>query len=104
MKVLFIGSGELVGSRFNGFAARDHLSAEDVASRHLVWSAKSGAANVQSMFNVPGLRLAMRALSRAEYWMSIHSTLQVQSFALPVYRAFRDADVVHYQIIHDGYF
>ena len=46
----------------------------------------------------------MRALDRIEYMMSTHSMLQLQSFALPVHKAFRTADVVHYQVIHDGYF
>jgi glycosyltransferase involved in cell wall biosynthesis len=104
MKVLYVGSSDLVGSRFNGYAAHESLSAESIDSQHLVWNAKSGALNVRPMFNIPGSRLAMRALARVEYSMSIHSMLQLQSFALPVHRAFRAADLVHYQIIHDGFF
>jgi glycosyltransferase involved in cell wall biosynthesis len=36
--------------------------------------------------------------------MSVHSVLQLQSFALPLHKPFRDAEVVHYHIVHDGYF
>jgi glycosyltransferase involved in cell wall biosynthesis len=104
MNVLYVGSSDIVGSRFNGFAARDSLSAENIDSRHLVWNAKSDSTHVQPMFNIPGSRQAMRALARVERRMSIHSMLQLQSFALPIHQAFRAADVVHYQIIHDGFF
>ncbi len=104
MNVLYVGSSDIVGSSFNGYAAHDSLSAENIDSRHFVGNAKSGAPYVQQMFNIPGLRLGMRALSLVEYNMSIHLLLKLQSFALPIHRAFRAADVVHYQIIHDGYF
>jgi glycosyltransferase involved in cell wall biosynthesis len=104
MNVLYVGSSDIIGSRFNGYAAHDSLSAENIDSHHLVWTAKSGAPYVQQMFNIPGLRLGMRAVGLLEYNMSIHSLLQLQSFALPIHRMFRAADVVHYQIVHDGYF
>jgi glycosyltransferase involved in cell wall biosynthesis len=104
MKVLYIGASDLVGSRFNGYAARQFLDAEGVESRHLVWNAKSKRPDVQTMFDIPGMRLATRALGRLERRMSIHSMLQLQSFAIPLHKAFRAADVVHYHIIHDGFF
>ena len=28
----------------------------------------------------------------------------IQSYSLPLHRAFREADIVHYHIVHDGYF
>jgi glycosyltransferase involved in cell wall biosynthesis len=104
MKVLYVGSSDLVGGRFNGYAAREFLDAEGIASGHLIWNPKSGADNVETLFDVPGLRLATGALRRVERRLSIHSLLQLQSFALPLHRAFRAADLVHYQIIHDGFF
>jgi glycosyltransferase involved in cell wall biosynthesis len=104
MKVLNVGSGDIVGGRFNGYSASKFLDAENIESRHLVWNAKSKAPNVQAMFDIPGSRLATRALGLVERRLSIHSMLQLQSFALPAHKAFRDADVVHYQIIHDGFF
>jgi glycosyltransferase involved in cell wall biosynthesis len=36
--------------------------------------------------------------------LSVHSLMQVHSFALPLVREFRRADIVHYHIIHDGFF
>jgi glycosyltransferase involved in cell wall biosynthesis len=104
MKVLNIGSSDIVGGRFNGYCASEFLAAEKIESRHLVWNAKSNAPNVQAMFNIPGSRLATRALGWFERRLSLHSIVQLQSFALPAHKAFRDADVVHYQIIHDGFF
>ncbi|MBB4428375.1 glycosyltransferase involved in cell wall biosynthesis [Bradyrhizobium sp. CIR48] len=45
-----------------------------------------------------------KTLGRFERAMSVHSHLQPSSFSIPFHRAFRDTDVVHYHIIHDGYF
>ena len=36
--------------------------------------------------------------------MGLQSMLQLQSFGLPANRWFRRADVVHYHIVHDGFF
>jgi glycosyltransferase involved in cell wall biosynthesis len=104
IKVLYVGSNDIVGSRFNGYAARQFLEAEDIESKHLIWRPKSNSSNVQAIFNIPGVRLATYCLGRIERRLSTHSMLQMQSFSLPLHKAFRAADVVHYQIIHDGFF
>jgi glycosyltransferase involved in cell wall biosynthesis len=104
MKVLYVSASDLVGSRFNGYATRDFLRAEDIESKHLVWNARSDSADVRTMLDIPGLRLATHAVGLLERSISAHSVLQLHSFALPAHRAFRTADIVHYQIIHNGFF
>lgn len=104
MKVLQINSSDLVGSRFNGFDVRNLLKAEGIQSHHLVWQKQSDSESSSRLFNIRGVRRATTALGKLEHAFSFHSRLQLQSFTLPLHREFRDADVVHYHIIHDGYF
>ena len=104
IKVLQVNSSDVVGSRFNNFALRELLAANDVRSRHLVWKKQSDDPASALFFNVPGSRLAVRALNRLERDLSLHGRLFPQSFTLPLHGEFRDADIVHYHIIHDGFF
>lgn len=104
MKVLQINSSDIVGSRFNGFDVRHLLAAEGIQSHHLVWDKKSDSSSSSRFFDVPGSREATKFLGRVEQAFSIHSRLQMQSQTLPLHRKFQEADVVHYHIVHDGYF
>lgn len=104
IKVLQVNSSDVIGSRFNGFSLSETLSANDICSRHLVWRKLSDSKASAKFFNIPGSRLATRALGLIERRLSIHGRLMPQSFALPAHRWFREADVVHYHIIHDGFF
>src|SRR5258708_33015058 len=104
MKVLQINSSDVIGSRFNNFDIRHLLEAEGIESRHLVWKKLSDSPSSGLFFGVPGSRRATSVAGRLEASLSIHSRLQYQSFSLPLHQAFRDADLVHYHILHDGYF
>jgi glycosyltransferase involved in cell wall biosynthesis len=48
--------------------------------------------------------LANKVIKRVESWLSIHSRLQWQAYALALSKAYREADLVHYHIIHDSFF
>lgn len=104
MKVLQINSSDLVGGRFNGFELRSLLAAKGIQSHHLVWNKVSDSELSGRFFDLPGSRVATKILARIERAFSIHSRLQLQSVTLPLHQRFRQADVVHYHIVHDGYF
>lgn len=104
MKLLQVSSSDIVGGRFNGYTVRDRLAAEGIESRHMVWNRIGVDPDVGKIFDYPGSRLATRAIGWLERQLSIHSVLQVHSFGLPWHKSFREADVVHYHIIHDGFF
>jgi glycosyltransferase involved in cell wall biosynthesis len=104
MRVLQINSSDVIGSRFNNFDIRHLLEAEGIQSHHLVWKKLSDSPSSELFFDVPGSRRAMDLIGRLESRISMQSRLQYQSFSLPLYQAFRDADLVHYHILHDGYF
>jgi glycosyltransferase involved in cell wall biosynthesis len=104
MKVLQINSSDVIGSRFNGFDIRELLANEGVTSHHLVWNKISSDPASSLFFPIPGSRHATAALARIERKLSIHARLQLQSFSLPLHRQFKEADLIHYHIVHDGFF
>jgi glycosyltransferase involved in cell wall biosynthesis len=105
MKVVQISSGDLIGRRFNGFDLKRHLERFDVESKLLAyWNNKSDTAFVSQAFSYPGSRHITRALNFVERHASVHARLHPHSWALPMHKAVREADLMHLQIIHDGYF
>jgi hypothetical protein len=104
MNLLQINSSDTLGSRFNGLSISDLLEGQGVHSRHLVWRQHSQHPRVELAFNLPLRRYVAGGISRLETLLSVQSMLHLQWFALPLSATFRAADVVHYHIIHDGYF
>jgi glycosyltransferase involved in cell wall biosynthesis len=105
MKVVQINSGDLMGRRFNGFDLKRHLEQHDVESRLLVyWNKNSDAPFVSRAFSYPGNRYITRALNLIERRSSLHARLHPHSWTLTMHKAVQEADLIHLQIIHDGYF
>ena len=104
MKILHVNSGDVVGSRFNGFDLEPLFVARGVTSKHLVWTKNSTSESSRKFFDIPGSRNATKALGGIEQRLSIHARLQLQSFTLAMHPWFREADLVHYHIVHDGFF
>lgn len=104
MKILQVNSGDVVGSRFNGFDLAPLFEARGVTSKHLVWNKNSSSENSRRFFDIPQSRNVTKVMGRIEQRLSIHSRLQLQSFTLAMHPWFREADLVHYHILHDGFF
>jgi glycosyltransferase involved in cell wall biosynthesis len=104
MKLLQINSSDSLGSRFNGLAIREQLQTHGVESRHLVWRRHSDDPCVELAFDLPMRRHVAWGIDRVERLLSVQAMLHLQWLALPLNAGFRAADVVHYHIIHDGYF
>lgn len=105
MKLLQINRTDSLGSRFNGLSIADMLAARGIESSHLVWN----------RFGPPDPRVAVAydhplkdyytwAVNQLEGMLSVQSMLHLQSLFFGWNPAFRAADLVHYHIIHDGYF
>lgn len=93
-----------MGRRFNGFDLTPHLRDHDVDSNHLVfWNHESDAEFVGKLFPYPGSRTITRAINVLERKRSLHARLHPHSWMLPLHKRFREADLVHYHIIHDGF-
>jgi len=104
MKVVNVNVSDLVGARFNNLALRRELAFEGVDARFLVWNQSSGEGEVSRMLRFPGSRRLASGVRFAERQLSLHAMLHLQSALLPMHKLFRQADVVHYHIIYDGYF
>jgi glycosyltransferase involved in cell wall biosynthesis len=104
VRVVQISSSDNKGSRFNGLSIRQRLADLGIASTHLVWEKNLNDPETELLFPVRGSRTLNRKLAQIEKNRSLHSILQLQSFGLPLHKAFRSADVVHYHLIHDSYF
>lgn len=104
MKLVQINRSDVTGGRFNGYALRDLLAKRGVESTHLVWDKTIEDPRVKRLLPFPGSRALNQALHDMERKRSMHAEMSVQSYALPMQKEFKSADVVHYHIIHDGYF
>lgn len=104
MRVLQVNRSDLIGQRFNGFNLADRFEARGVEPRYLVWEKQTDDSRVARMLPYPGSRRFARVAHRLETEFSRHAELPLHSHALPLHSVFRGADVVHYHIIHDGYF
>jgi glycosyltransferase involved in cell wall biosynthesis len=104
LNLLQVGRGDVLGSRFNGFAIRDMLTERSINSHFLAYEPRSQDPAVERALAYPGSAFFTKAASDWERRHALHSVAQLHSFGLPLQRAFRKADVVHYQIIHDGFF
>lgn len=104
MNLLQINSTDAFGSRFNGVSIRERLQAQGIESRHLVWRQHSDDPCVELAFNLPLRRHIAWGLDQIEKRLSVQAMLHLHWLALPFTPRFRAADLVHYHIIHDGYF
>ena len=104
MKLVQINRSDVTGGRFNGYALRDLLSNRGVESTHLVWDKTIDDPRVKRLLPFPGSRALNKKLHEMEIRRSKHAEMSLQSFAIPMQKEFQEADVVHYHIIHDGYF
>ncbi|MBB3900230.1 glycosyltransferase [Roseococcus suduntuyensis] len=102
--MLQVSSTDLAGGRFNGHAIGPRLTQRGIQSRMLVWNRQSQDATVRAFLPLRGARRMNAWLGRMERARSIHARLQYQSFLLAAHPWFREADVVHYHLIHDGWF
>ena len=103
-RVLQVGGTDTVGSRFNGLAITGQLAAAGIESRHLVWNKRGDDPSVARALPYPGLRVLSRLVGLAEAACSQHARWQAQSWLLEREAWFQWADVVHYHLIHDGWF
>lgn len=102
--MLQVNRTDLVGGRFSCFNLADEFEQRGVDATYAVWDMTSKNPRVEKMLDYPGSRPLTRALHRLETEMSMHAVLPIHSHALPMHRSFQQADIVHYHIIHDGYF
>lgn len=100
MKILQVGSHDLIGKRFNGQYIVENLPAVGHEGRHLVIHKEGINENTHVIFNHPLTRKLQRLFERVEARLSIRSLLHPFSFLLKYNSHFKQAEVVHYHIMY----
>jgi glycosyltransferase involved in cell wall biosynthesis len=106
LKVLYISSGDLIGSRFNGFDWFEDLKKKKVSASLLVnWNQNSSGKNVSNISRFWN-QILMRKLRRLIYQSYLKEGIEYGEYpwSRGVFRTkeYREADLVHLQIVHDG--
>jgi glycosyltransferase involved in cell wall biosynthesis len=102
-RTLQIGNIDTTGSRFNGQDLHSALSQRGFDSHHLVWK-KLGNETNTSQLDYPFKEQLNNVLNKAERELSLQSILHPAAFAISANTHFRAADLVHYHLLHTGWF
>lgn len=103
MNILQVNYTDILGHRFNGGALipwlRDHghNAIQAVGIKQNIGDTSINLIPTQS-------NKVSQLVNRIENFISIHNVLYPQSFLLPFNSIFKEADVVHYHIIHNQFF
>lgn len=104
MKILHVSSHDAVGGRFTGYDMRKALKSDEHQVEMAVWEKSTGHAWVHEMRPGPAgrLRYATKAIHRLGELLGLDGLSGLSSVALPCREYFRQADVVHLHLIHNG--
>ncbi len=102
MRVLQVNGYQSPGRRFNGLSLKPHLEALGVSSKHFVWEQDRQEEGVVSLHGKL-LRKVNRFTRGVEKVLSLQSQLYSNGMHMRRMEAFREADLVHYHIIHSGF-
>lgn len=104
MKILQVTHTDLVGKRFNGYELSRHLRSVGHDSRNCVWRKESRDPGTWELWPTRYKTLLNTLWKSFERRTSVQALLHPAAFALAADRRFRWADVVHYHLIHTGFF
>lgn len=104
VNVLQFGNTDLVGKRFNGHSLHKYFSNLGIKSSHLVWRKFSSNKGTFEFVNLPGKRIINSILIRLEMFLSLQSLISPFPLAIIFNKRFWATDIVHYHLIHTGFF
>lgn len=104
MKTLQVGNIDTDGARFNGADLHQQLLKRGVKSQLCVRIKKTKDKNTWKITNLVGMRLINFAIKQIEKILSIQSILYPSSLHLFFDKHFLEVDLVHYHLIHTGFF
>ena len=101
MKVLHVTDADLPARRFNGYDLLDDLATRDIQGKQAVLRKSSDNPDVVSLFDGRRDEDLQFRLQEVERRHSINNLLFPWGRVLAETKEFRDADVVHYHLIHN---
>lgn len=104
MKILQISNIDTFGSKFNGVDLASSLNKHSIETKVYAWDKKTKNENVYKLIQLPGKKIIRKIINIIENFLSIQSLLYPFSFFLYFKKYFKSADLVHYHLIHTGFF
>src|SRR5687767_3257321 len=104
MKILAVGNTDLIGNRFNGHDLHKSFLKKGIQSEHCVWDKQSDEPNTWQLSKGNIKRAVNFFLHYIDPKISLQSLLIPLSYKLLFDKRFRSSDIVHYHLIHTGYF
>lgn len=103
LRILHINNVDKIGNRFNGYDMMlDCASRKDVEVRQAVTECMSNEENVLDLLPDDSLRQMYHYCKEYENAYSIRSMIQPFGRLIKRTRAYREADIVHYHLLHNG--
>jgi glycosyltransferase involved in cell wall biosynthesis len=104
MKFVQVGVTDIEGARFNGQDLHKQLIQRGFESSHVVWR-KSGIGESTYEFSKGSLSAKIHQIAaELEQKLSLQSLLSPLAFNFANHPEFKSADLVHYHLIHTGFF
>lgn len=100
MKILYVSSHDLVGQQFNGYLLLNALRKMDIDARMYVHHFQVDKPDVIYHMNNPLAFFLNRVLSRLGKLLSLHAILPIHSVDIMKNSFYKEADIVHLQLIH----
>ncbi|MBU2621998.1 MAG: glycosyltransferase [Proteobacteria bacterium] len=100
MKILYVSSHDLVGQQFNGYLLLNAMRKMDIDARMYVHHFQVNKPDVIYHMNNPIAFFLNRVLSRLGKLLSLHAILPIHSVDIMKNSFYKEADIVHLQLIH----
>jgi glycosyltransferase involved in cell wall biosynthesis len=104
MKILQLGNIDTEGARFNGADLHRQLLKRGIDSQLCVWEKRTDDNKTWQLVDFRRRKVIHRAFKNIEKRLSVQSVCYPFAFSLPFDERFRSVDIVHYHLIHTGYF
>ncbi|MBA3992057.1 MAG: glycosyl transferase family 1 [Cyanobacteria bacterium DS2.3.42] len=103
INILQVGATDEEGARFNGQDLHKELRERGFRSHHMVWSKTGDDPDTSEIKTTKSIKRQQK-IQRLEYKFSLQSLLYPFAFEFPLRKQFKEADLVHYHLLHTGYF
>jgi len=100
LKILYVSSHDLVGQQFNGYLLLNAMRKMDIDARMYVHHFQVNKPDVIYHMNNPIAFFLNRVLSRLGKLLSLHAILPIHSVDIMKNSFYKEADIVHLQLIH----
>ena len=104
MRVLQVSATDSEGARFNGLELSKQLIQRGYDSSQVVWRKRGNDECTHEMFEGALRQKIHQTAAKLERNLSVQSILSPLAFEFAKHPQFKAADVVHYHLIHTGFF